>query len=140
MVGTIVSVSSWSTFASPGPISLPPTKSLLDALLLSDLIERGLEADRARLWVIDGGKTLRKAIVECFGTLALTQRCREHKRRNVIERLPEQLQANVGRALRDAWDSDNATLARRQLKRVAASLDAQHPGAAASLREGLEAR
>ena len=57
--------------------------------LLSDLVERGLDADRTRLWVIDGGKALRKAIVECFGDAALIQRCQEHKRRNVIEHLPE---------------------------------------------------
>ncbi len=106
--------------------------------LLSDLIERGLDADRARLWVIDGGKALRRAIVECFGALALVQRCQEHKRRNVIEHLPEELHASVGRALRDAWDSANAGLAKKQLQRLATSLQAKHPGAAASLREGLE--
>ena len=106
--------------------------------LLSDLIERGLDADRARLWVIDGGKALRRAIVECFGALALVQRCQEHKRRNVIEHLPEELHASVGRALRDAWCSANAGLAKKQLQRLATSLQAKHPGAAASLREGLE--
>ena len=106
--------------------------------LLSDLVDRGLDADRARLWVIDGGKALRKAIVECFGALALIQRCQEHKRRNVIEHLPQELHASVGRALRDAWDGGNAELARKQLQRLAASLNAKHPGAAASLREGLE--
>ena len=106
--------------------------------LLSDLIERGLDADRARLWVIDGGKALRRAIVECFGALALVQRCQEHKRRNVIEHLPEELHASVGRALRDAWGGANAELASKQLKRLATSLQARHPGAAASLREGLE--
>jgi putative transposase len=90
--------------------------------LLSDLIERGLDADRTRLWVIDGGKALRRAIVDCFGATALVQRCQEHKRRNVLEHLPEQMQASVGRALRDAWGSDNAQLARKQLQlgRVAA--------------------
>jgi len=106
--------------------------------LLSDLIERGLDADRARLWVIDGGKALRRAIVECFGALALVQRCQEHKRRNVIEHLPEALHASVGRALRDAWGSADAALANKQLQRLATSLQAQHPGAAASLREGLQ--
>ena len=106
--------------------------------LLSDLIERGLDADRARLWVIDGGKALRRAITECFGAGALVQRCQEHKRRNVLEHLPEDMHASVGRALRDAWDSANAKLAKRQLERLAASLDAKHPGAAASLREGLQ--
>jgi hypothetical protein len=28
--------------------------------------------------VIDGGKALRRAIVDCFGALALIQRCQEH--------------------------------------------------------------
>lgn len=106
--------------------------------LLSDLIDRGLDADRARLWVIDGGKALRRAIVETFGATALIQRCQEHKRRNVIEHLPEELHASVGRALRDAWDSTDAELARKQLQRLAASLQCKHPGAAASLREGLD--
>ena len=106
--------------------------------LLSDLVERGLDADRARLWVIDGGKALRKAIVECFGALAVVQRCQEHKRRNVLDHLPEDMRASVGRALRDAWDSANAESARKQLQRLVASLHAKHPGAAASLRKGLD--
>ena len=106
--------------------------------LLSDLIERGLDAQRMRLWVIDGGKALRKAIVETFGSLALIQRCQEHKRRNVIEHLPEEMHVSVNRALRDAWSSHDDKLARKQLMRLAASLQARHPGAAASLREGLE--
>jgi transposase-like protein len=106
--------------------------------LLSDLIERGLDAERARLWVIDGGKALRKAIVEILGARALVQRCQEHKRRNVLDHLPEELHPSVGRALREAWNSADAELAKRQLQRLAASLQAKHPGAAASLREGLE--
>ncbi|MCE2646730.1 MAG: transposase, partial [Burkholderiaceae bacterium] len=48
------------------------------ASLLSDLIDRGLDAQRMRLWVIDGGKALRKAIVQTFGACALIQRCQEH--------------------------------------------------------------
>ena len=106
--------------------------------LLSDLIDRGLRADRMRLWVIDGGKALRKAIVECFGATALVQRCQEHKRRNVIEHLPEALHVSINRSLRDAWMGPSAKLAKKQLLRLAASLEAQHPGAAASLREGLD--
>ena len=106
--------------------------------LLSELIERGLDADRPRLWVIDGGKALRRAIIDCLGTQALVQRCQEHKRRNVIEHLPEELHASVGRAMRDAWGGANAALAGKQLQRLATSLQGKHPGAAASLREGLE--
>jgi transposase-like protein len=108
------------------------------ASLLADLVERGLDADRMRLWVIDGGKALRKAIVQTFGERALVQRCQEHKRRNVIEHLPKPMHASVKRALRDAWSVGTPELAKRQLQRLAGSLQAQHPGAAASLREGLE--
>ena len=106
--------------------------------LLSELIERGVDAERARLWVIDGGKALRKAIVEIFGATALIQRCQEHKRRNVIEHLPKELHASVGRAMREAWDGADAALAKKRLQRLASALQAKHPGAASSLREGLD--
>ena len=106
--------------------------------LLSDLVERGLDAEQPRLWVIDGGKALRSAIVRMFGATALIQRCQEHKRRNVIEHLPKHLQSNVSRVLRDAWKATDTKLAKRQLERLASSLQADHPGAAASVREGLE--
>jgi putative transposase len=105
--------------------------------LLSDLIERGLAADRARLWVIDGGKALRKGITECFGRLALVQRCQEHKRRNVLEHLPDAMKLGTGKALRDAWDATDAALAAKRLQALANALQVKHPGAAASLREGL---
>lgn len=105
--------------------------------LISDLIERGLDADTPRLWIIDGGKALRRAITEVFGASALVHRCQEHKRRNVLDHLPEHLHASVGRAMKDAWHSKDAALAKRQLERLANSLAKPHPGAAASLREGL---
>jgi transposase-like protein len=106
--------------------------------LLADLVDRGLDAHRMRLWVIDGGKALRKAIVQTFGERALIHRCQVHKARNVIEHLPKQVHVGVRRALRDAWAGSDVNLAKRQLQRLANSLQAKHPGAAASLREGLE--
>ena len=67
-------------------------------------------------------------------------RCRynDHKWRNVIGHLPERLHASVGKALRDAWNLDSADRAARVLERLAGSLERDHPGAAASIREGLE--
>jgi transposase-like protein len=106
--------------------------------LLRDLVERGLPTDRALLFGIDGAKALRKAIRAVFGRLALVQRCQLHKQRNVLDHLPKHLRPSVARALRQAWDATSAELARRQLERLAASLETEHPGAAASLREGLE--
>jgi transposase-like protein len=106
--------------------------------LLSDLVERGLDAARMRLWVIDGGKALRKAIVQTFGACALVQRCQEHKRRNVMAHLPQDMHPSVNRALKDAWSATDAEHAGKQLERLASSLQVKHPGAAASLREGLQ--
>jgi transposase-like protein len=106
--------------------------------LLSDLVERGLDADRPRLWVIDGGKALRSAIVRMFGATALIQRCQEHKRRNILEHLPKHLHANVSRILHDAWKTTDVKIAKRQLERLGSSIQGDHPGAAASVREGLD--
>jgi transposase-like protein len=105
--------------------------------LLRDLIERGLPTDRALLFVIDGGKGLRAAIVSVFGKYALVHRCQVHKERNVLDHLPDALKPGTKRALRDAYAAPDAALAERQLDRLARSLEREHPGAAASLREGL---
>ena len=106
--------------------------------LLRDLVGRGLVTDRPVLFVIDGSKALRKAIAQTFGRLAVVQRCQQHKKVNVREHLPETMRPGLERALEDAWKSERADLAQRQLERLASSLDRDHPGAAASLREGLE--
>jgi transposase-like protein len=106
--------------------------------LLRDLIERGLVVERARLFVIDGGKGIRKAIRETFAQWALIQRCQVHKLRNVLDHLPGSKRAVVGAALRKAWSADSAAEGRQQLDALAGRLEAQHPGAAAALREGLD--
>jgi putative transposase len=47
--------------------------------LLADLVERGLDPEQAILFVIDGGKALRRAIKDVFGEHALVHRCQRHK-------------------------------------------------------------
>jgi putative transposase len=106
--------------------------------LLADLVERGLDPNRSLIIVIDGAKALRKAVVEVLGPHALIQRCREHKKRNVTDALPERLRASVRSAMNQAYATRNADRARRLLNNLARRLEHQHPGAAASLREGLE--
>ena len=106
--------------------------------LLEDLVERGLPTDRAILVVIDGGKALYRAVRSVLGRRALIQRCQEHKKRNVLDALPEGKRGSVKRALKDAFRAEDPELAERMLTNLARSLDEQHPGAAASLREGLE--
>ena len=68
----------------------------------------------------------------------MVQRCQVHKHRNVIGHLPERLHGDIGKALRDAWDLDSASRAARALERLPGSLEHDHPGAAASIREGLD--
>ena len=106
--------------------------------LLSDLVERGLDPEHPLLVVIDGAKALHKAVVEVFGPQALIQRCREHKKRNVTEALPERQRAAVRGAMQQAYAMRDVGRARRLLDNLARRLEHQHPGAAASLREGLE--
>lgn len=106
--------------------------------LLRDLVSRGLDPERGRLFVIDGAPALISAIQKTFGCLAKIQRCQIHKLRNILGHLPDHLHANVTAVLREAWGMGDATVAKRRLERLASSLEAEHPGAAASVREGLD--
>jgi len=81
--------------------------------LLGELVERGLDTNRSLLVVIDGAKALHKAVVEVFGSHVLIQRCREHKKRNVTEALPERLRATVRSAMCQAYATRDPRRARR---------------------------
>ena len=105
--------------------------------MLADMIERGLASEQPMLFVIDGSKALAKAIRDIYGKLGLIQRCQEHKRRNVLDHLPDHKHAHVNRVLRQAWEAKSVSVAQRQLEQLASALAKEHPGAAASLREGL---
>ena len=106
--------------------------------LLTDLTARGVRTDRTTLFVIDGGKALAKAIRTVFGARAVMQRCQVHKRRNVLDHLPEAMKKSTGRAISAAYKSTDAKRAQRMLEALARQLERKHPAAAASLREGLE--
>ncbi len=106
--------------------------------LLRDLVERGLDPERARVFVIDGARALTSAILKVFGSLGAIHRCHLHKERNVLGHLPEHMHQNVKSVLREAWGLSDATVAKRRLLRLASSLEADHPGAAASVEEGLD--
>src|SRR3954453_17836180 len=106
--------------------------------LLANLIERGLDVEQGVLCVIDGAKALRKAIRDVLGVHMPVQRCVRHKERNVLDHLPERDRPQVKRRLRAAWALDDHAAALERLRGLATELDRSHPGAAASLREGLE--
>jgi len=104
--------------------------------LLTGLRERGLDVTRPILVVIDGAKALRAAVVRVFDHPVIA-RCQLHKLRNVTDRLPDRLASTVAKRMRRAYHADSALAAEAQLEALAKELDRTHPGAAASLREGL---
>jgi putative transposase len=106
--------------------------------LLTDLVERGLDATDGLLVVIDGAKALSAAVRDVFGAKALIQRCTVHKRRNVADHLPDNQKAWVDAKLVKAFTHPDPTQGLRNARHLASLLDKTHPGAAASLREGLE--
>lgn len=105
--------------------------------LLADLVDRGLDPSQAILFVLDGGKALRKAIKDVFGEHALVHRCHRHKERNVTDLLPERDRPQVLARIRGAWALADPAVAEQQLERLASELERTWPDAAASLREGL---
>ncbi len=105
--------------------------------LLADLVDRGLDPEQAIMFVIDGGKALRRAIKDVFGERALVHRCHRHKERNVTDLLPERDRDQVRGRMRAAWSLANPELAEQRLQLLASELDRTWPDAAASLREGM---
>ena len=83
---------------------------------------------RPRPTIIDGAKALTKAIRKTFGRHTPIQRCQVHKARNILERLPKPLHASVRKALRQAWELDDADKAERLIKNLARRLEQQAPG------------
>ncbi len=106
--------------------------------LLANLVERGLDVEQGALVVLDGAKALRKAVRDVLGVHTPVQRCVRHKERNVLGHLPDRDQPLVRRRLRAAWALDDYDRALEQLRVLSDELARSHPGAAASLREGME--
>jgi putative transposase len=106
--------------------------------LIDNLIERGLDPAVCRLFIVDGAKALSKAIRRTFGAHTPIQRCQIHKARNVIERLPKPLHACVRKALRQAWEIDDADKVERLLRNLARRLEGEAAGVAKSILEGLD--
>ena len=104
--------------------------------LLVGLRERGLDVTQPILAVLDGAKALSAAVREVFDHPVIG-RCQLHKIRNVQDHLPQKLRSLAGQRMRTAYHADSALAAQALLEGLAAELDKTHPGAAASLREGM---
>ena len=105
--------------------------------LLADLSARSLSAGGGLLVVIDGAKALAAGVRRVFGEAALVQRCTLHKRRDVAGYLGKELAGRIDRRLAAAFSQPDPEVGLARARAIASQLEADHPDAAASLREGL---
>jgi len=105
--------------------------------LLANLIDRGLSEVGGYLFVIDGGKGLRKAIRAVYGKRVAVQRCLEHKQRNLASYVPKERQQEIRQKMNAAFaalsleEAETAfDLLRRELSQIRTS-------ACTSLLDGL---
>jgi transposase-like protein len=106
--------------------------------LLSELVERGLDFSTPRLYLLDGGKALAAAVRKHAGETAFIQRCQVHKKRNVVDHLPDEHKANVRRKMQNAYAMAEYADAKRALEQLHRELMELNPSAARSLEEGME--
>ena len=106
--------------------------------LLRDLVDRGLSAEEGLLFVVDGGKGLRKAISTVFGRKTPVQRCQWHKRENVVSYLPKSRQALMRKRLQRAQEEPDYKKAKAALMKIHGEVEVENESAARSLLEGLE--
>ena len=100
--------------------------------LLEQLVARGVDPKAKRLSVIDEAKVLRAAINKVFGAQHPVQRCRNHKIRNVCDRLPEEQKDQVKAAMRASYKLE-AKEGMARLRKLADWLEQECPAAANSL-------
>jgi len=101
-------------------------------------IERGLKFEDGILFIIDGSKGIRKAIERKFSIYAFIQRCRWHKRENVVAYLDNSQQAIFRRRLQLAYEKTTYKEAKAALDGLHRELETINISAASSLAEGLE--
>ena len=105
--------------------------------LFRTLIQRGISFEEGLLCIVDGGKGLRKAIREVFGSYAQVQRCQWHKRENVVSYLPKADQSTWRSKLQRAYQEPLYDRAKQRLLKLRAELEQINRNAARSLEEGL---
>jgi transposase-like protein len=105
--------------------------------LLISLKERGLDTESKILFVIDGSKAIDAAIKEVCGAHHEIQRCREHKIRNVTDRVAKTRVKYIRSFMRAAWKLPQAE-GLVKMKQLAKELEVSYPDAARSVLEGLE--
>ena len=106
--------------------------------LFAELVERGVDFNQPRLYLLDGSRALRTAVIAYAGDAAFIQRCQIHKIRNVASYLPEAKRPAVKFRMRAAYQMQEAADARNAIYKLHDELIQENPSAAGSLVEGLD--
>jgi transposase-like protein len=105
--------------------------------LLANLIERGLTEVGGLLFVIDGGKGLRKAIRKFYGKRVAVQRCIIHKIRNLESHTPKHMHQELRHKFQAAFAMESLVDAETAFDQLRRELSIIRPSAEKSLLEGL---
>ena len=117
-----------------------PKRQITEQSVSDSLPSADQSARKPRVLAISstGAKALSKAIRKTFGRHTPIQRCQVHKARNITERLAKPLHASVRKALRQAWELDDAEKAEKLIRNLARRLEREAPGVSASILEGID--
>ena len=102
---------------------------------VEDMKLRGL--NEPLLVILDGNLGLKKMIRECF-PYSLAQRCQVHKMRNILSKLPKDIQAKMKRLIHSAFYAKDYPEGLRIARDIIARFEDEFPSAMECLRESLE--
>jgi putative transposase len=105
---------------------------------ITGLKDRGLNTDKEILFIIDGGKGLRKGIKKVLGEKAVIQRCQWHKREDVLGYLSKEKRPDIRRKMQNAYEQPTYAKAKAKLDLIRKELIPINESAVNSLDEGLE--
>ena len=105
--------------------------------MFEEMENRGLRKDRPILFVVDGSKAIYSAITKRFDNCFI-QRCREHKKRNIIDHAPVSMKEEVEKRIQDVYAEMDYDKARSMLFSFATWADKINPDMGRSVREGME--
>lgn len=105
--------------------------------LLASLADREIRFTERLVGVIDGGKALRKGLLEHFGSRVEIQRCLIHKKRNVYAYLAKKHHGELSERMNQAYSCNDYPEAEQEFGKTIAWLERINHNAAESLREGM---
>lgn len=105
--------------------------------LVRDIVERGIDAEKRYLFVVDGSKALIAAIRAAFGQDVQIQRCQEHKIRDVQAYLPVKMRKPIREKLQAAYSERTEKNAWKRLEKIRSELSLVSENASNALVEGL---